>query len=83
MFASDAREYIEADEKYHRWLHELTDVSKDDHMIKQLEKQTDFYWKELSEITKMYSKKLMKIWVSLKLKLHFSHKVRQEHQKDL
>ena len=42
MFASDAREYIEADEKYHRWLNELTDVSKDDNMIEQLEKANRF-----------------------------------------
>jgi len=30
MFASDAREYIKADEKYHKWLNDFNYVSKDE-----------------------------------------------------
>ena len=41
MFASDAREYIEADETYHKWLNDFTDISKDGR-IDQLEKANRF-----------------------------------------
>ena len=42
MFASDARDYIEANENHHKWMNDFTDVSTDDDLIDQLEKQTGF-----------------------------------------
>ena len=58
MFASDAREYMEADEKYHKWLNDFTDVSKEDKMMDQLEKANNFLLERAARDTKDVYKKV-------------------------
>ena len=58
MFASDAREYIEADQKYHKWLNDFTELSKDDSVIEQLKKANRFLLERASRDNKDVCRKV-------------------------